>query len=209
MSALTVLCQDHPFGGRSRLARSSRRSPRAAEAEVAREWFARYCEVVVVSLVRLYLDLGLCFEPHQQNTLLELRRRLARALRRPRQPGLLPPRGRARRPVRGDPRARRGERVDLPRGAGRRAARLLPVRQQRARRDRRARRRRLRRRGACCCGDLRGAARARARARRALPAHAARPPARRRALAVQGQPAHPPARHGRARRRHRRRSRST
>ena len=28
-------------------------------------------------------------------------------------------------------------------------------------------------------------------------------------LAVQGQPAHPPARHGRARRRHRRRSRST
>ena len=26
----------------------------------------------MVSLVRLYLDLGLCFEPHQQNTLLEL-----------------------------------------------------------------------------------------------------------------------------------------
>ena len=26
-----------------------------------------------MSLVRLYLDLGLCFEPHQQNTLLELR----------------------------------------------------------------------------------------------------------------------------------------
>ena len=27
----------------------------------------------MVSLLRLYLDLGLCFEPHQQNTLLELR----------------------------------------------------------------------------------------------------------------------------------------
>ena len=46
----------------------------------------------------------------------------------------------------GHPRARRGERVDLPRGAGRRAARLLPVHQQRARRDRRARRRRRHRR---------------------------------------------------------------
>jgi siderophore synthetase component len=65
VTALTVLCQDHPFGGRSRLAT-------IAGALGAREWFARYCEVVVVSLVRLYLDLGLCFEPHQQNTLLEL-----------------------------------------------------------------------------------------------------------------------------------------
>jgi siderophore synthetase component len=65
VSALTVLCQDHPFGGRSRAAV-------LADALGAREWFARYCEVLVVSLVRLYLDLGLCFEPHQQNTLLEL-----------------------------------------------------------------------------------------------------------------------------------------
>jgi siderophore synthetase component len=65
VTALTVLCQDHPYGGRSRLAEIAGRLG-------AREWFARYCEVVVVSLVRLYLDLGLCFEPHQQNTLLEL-----------------------------------------------------------------------------------------------------------------------------------------
>ena len=63
VSAITVLCQDHPFGGGSRA---------AALAREPREWFARYLEVTVVSLVRLYLDLGLCFEPHQQNTLLEL-----------------------------------------------------------------------------------------------------------------------------------------
>jgi spermidine-citrate ligase len=75
VTALTVLCQDHPFGGRSRLANIVAWLARdgRSEAEVAREWFRGYCEAVVVSLVRLYLDLGLCFEPHQQNTLLELR----------------------------------------------------------------------------------------------------------------------------------------
>ena len=68
-----MLCQDHPFGGRSRLANIvGALAARPDEPDVAREWFARYADVVVVSLVRLYLDLGLCFEPHQQNTLLEL-----------------------------------------------------------------------------------------------------------------------------------------
>jgi siderophore synthetase component/RimJ/RimL family protein N-acetyltransferase len=64
VSALTVLCQDHPFGGRSRLANL------AAGRE--REWFQAYLETVIVSLVRLYLDVGLTYEPHQQNTLLRL-----------------------------------------------------------------------------------------------------------------------------------------
>jgi siderophore synthetase component len=75
VSAVTTLCQDHPSGGPSRLARmvacraaTDQRPPH----EVGREWFARFLDVAVVSLVRLYLDLGLCFEPHQQNTLLEL-----------------------------------------------------------------------------------------------------------------------------------------
>ena len=75
VSAVTTLCQDHPFGGPSRLARIVA-CRAAAEGrpphEVGREWFARFLEVAVVSLVRLYIDLGLCFEPHQQNTLLEL-----------------------------------------------------------------------------------------------------------------------------------------
>ncbi|MGH2841012.1 MAG: IucA/IucC family C-terminal-domain containing protein, partial [Solirubrobacteraceae bacterium] len=41
-------------------------------AEVARDWFARYSDALIVPLVRLYTDLGLVTEPHQQNTLLEL-----------------------------------------------------------------------------------------------------------------------------------------
>ncbi len=73
VTALAVLCQDHPFGGRSRLANLvGALAVGRTEADVAREWFARYADAVVVSLIRLYLDLGLCFEPHQQNTLLEL-----------------------------------------------------------------------------------------------------------------------------------------
>jgi siderophore synthetase component len=75
VSAVTTLCQDHPFGGPSRLARIvARRAGHQARPphEVGREWFARFLDVAVVSLVRLYLELGLCFEPHQQNTLLEL-----------------------------------------------------------------------------------------------------------------------------------------
>lgn len=75
VTSLATLCQDDPRGGRSRLglivARLARDGGRT-EADVAREWFSRYCEVVGVSLLRLYLDVGLCFEPHQQNTLLEL-----------------------------------------------------------------------------------------------------------------------------------------
>jgi siderophore synthetase component len=75
VSAVTTLCQDHPFGGPSRLARivaCRADAERRPAHEVGREWFARFLDVAVVSLVRLYLDLGLCFEPHQQNTLLEL-----------------------------------------------------------------------------------------------------------------------------------------
>jgi siderophore synthetase component len=75
VSALTTLCQDHPYGGRSRIgaivAALAQRGGRAEEA-VAREWFARYCAVVIEPLLLLYLDLGLCMEPHQQNVVLEL-----------------------------------------------------------------------------------------------------------------------------------------
>ena len=65
VSSLTTLCQDHPFGGRSRLANL------AAGRE--REWFQAYLQTLTVSLIRLYLDVGLTYEPHQQNTLLRLR----------------------------------------------------------------------------------------------------------------------------------------
>ncbi|MGH2943752.1 MAG: IucA/IucC family protein, partial [Solirubrobacteraceae bacterium] len=75
VSALTTLCQDHPYGARSRLGQivaALARRERRGEPDVARDWFGRYCEVVLVPLVRLFLELGLCMEPHQQNVLLEL-----------------------------------------------------------------------------------------------------------------------------------------
>ena len=75
VTALTTLCQGHPFGGTSRLGNIVRRlaaSRNVPVEDAGREWFARFLDVAVVSLVRLYLDAGLCFEAHQQNTLLEL-----------------------------------------------------------------------------------------------------------------------------------------
>jgi siderophore synthetase component len=75
VSALEVLLQDHPYGGRSRLAQIVARLAEEggrSEAEVAREWFGRYLDVMVVSLLRLYLELGLTIQTDRQNTLLEL-----------------------------------------------------------------------------------------------------------------------------------------
>ena len=74
-SAVTTLCQDHPHGGRSRLgaivaALAERRG--VARDRIGREWFERYCEVVIVPIVRLYAEVGLCMEPHGQNVVLEL-----------------------------------------------------------------------------------------------------------------------------------------
>ncbi|MDP1850583.1 MAG: IucA/IucC family C-terminal-domain containing protein, partial [Solirubrobacteraceae bacterium] len=75
VSAVTTLCQDHPYDGRSRLgaivAAIARREG-AGEADIAHAWFRRYGELVLVSLLRLFIDLGLCMEPHAQNVLLEL-----------------------------------------------------------------------------------------------------------------------------------------
>jgi siderophore synthetase component len=75
VSALTTLCQDHPSSGTSRLGAIVRQLAGSAGErghDVGREWFGRFCEVLLVPLIRLYADLGLTFEPHQQNTLLEL-----------------------------------------------------------------------------------------------------------------------------------------
>lgn len=75
VSALTVLRQSHPCGGRSRLAQivgSLAERDGRYEAEAARDWFARYCDALVAPLVRLYSELGLSGEPHQRSTLLEL-----------------------------------------------------------------------------------------------------------------------------------------
>ena len=75
VSAIEVLVQDHPFGGPSRLgqivARLAQDSDRPV-ADVAREWFARYAEVAIVPLLRLYAELGLSVQTDRQSTLLEL-----------------------------------------------------------------------------------------------------------------------------------------
>jgi spermidine-citrate ligase len=75
VSAIETLVQDHPFGGRSRLgqivAQIAQDNGRPV-ADVAREWFARYSEVAIVPLLRLYAELGLSVQTDRQNTLLEL-----------------------------------------------------------------------------------------------------------------------------------------
>ncbi len=74
-SAVTALCQEHPYDGRSRLARIvDRRAASTGEdpATVARRWFAAYAEALHASVLRIYLDVGLTFEPHAQNVVLEL-----------------------------------------------------------------------------------------------------------------------------------------
>lgn len=74
-TAITSLCQPAPLGGAPRLARIVERLAATSGAPpdvVARAWFGRYLDVFARSVLRLYLDLGLTFEPHQQNVLLEL-----------------------------------------------------------------------------------------------------------------------------------------
>lgn len=75
VSAVGILAQDHPYGGTSRLAQIVARlaaEDGRDEEEVAREWFGRYCEVVIASLVRLHLGVGLAIDADQRTMLLEL-----------------------------------------------------------------------------------------------------------------------------------------
>jgi siderophore synthetase component len=75
VSAVGILAQDHPYGGASRLAQivaSLAADGGRDEEEVAREWFGRYCEVVIASLVRLHLGVGLAIDADQRTMLLEL-----------------------------------------------------------------------------------------------------------------------------------------
>jgi spermidine-citrate ligase len=75
VSAVGILAQDHPYGGTSRLAQIVARLAAETgrrEEEVAREWFGRYCDVVIAPLVRLHLGVGLAIDADQQAMLLEL-----------------------------------------------------------------------------------------------------------------------------------------
>ena len=75
VSAIEVLVQDHPFGGQSRLGQIVARLAQESErpvADVAREWFARYAEVTIAPLLRVYSEHSLSIQTDQQGTLLEL-----------------------------------------------------------------------------------------------------------------------------------------
>jgi len=75
ITSITSLIQDHPFDKKSRLfhiiARLARIENTSVEG-ISLIWFKRYFDVTIHSLMRLFVDWGLCFEPHGQNTLIEL-----------------------------------------------------------------------------------------------------------------------------------------
>ena len=73
---LASLCQDHPYGGKSRLAELILRlSGREATdpALAAARWFDRFLEVLLRPFLQIHADYGLLFGAHQQNTILVLK----------------------------------------------------------------------------------------------------------------------------------------
>ena len=127
-------------------------------------------------------ELGLCMEPHQQNVLLELEDGWPARGRLPRQPGLLPPRGRARRHhARSCPASARRSESIFPEALADERLVYYPFVNNALGVDQRARRRRAAPTSACCSATCARCSSASARgAWRALPGDAARPPARRR-----------------------------
>lgn len=75
VTLLASLCQDGIEGRSSRLAyivaTNAERSG-ASVADVSKQWFAKYLELSIGQLVRIYNRYGLACEAHQQNVLLEL-----------------------------------------------------------------------------------------------------------------------------------------
>ncbi|SEL10120.1 Siderophore synthetase component [Atopomonas hussainii] len=75
VSCMAMLCQDHPL---QRGNRFSQLLPQLAQREgistqaAAEQWFAAFIRVAVEPMLTLYLEYGMAFEAHQQNTLLEL-----------------------------------------------------------------------------------------------------------------------------------------
>ncbi|WP_128477222.1 IucA/IucC family protein [Halorussus pelagicus] len=74
VAPVAALCQDRPDGP-SLLARVVRRlaaDEGRPEEEAAREWFRKYLAVTLRPTLWSYFELGVGFEAHQQNTLVEL-----------------------------------------------------------------------------------------------------------------------------------------
>ncbi|WP_435152401.1 IucA/IucC family protein [Haladaptatus sp. DFWS20] len=75
-SPVVGLCQDHMFGGNSRLANVvseiAEREGRTTD-DVSEDWFRRYLAISLRPVLWLYLNYGVGLEAHQQNSVLTLR----------------------------------------------------------------------------------------------------------------------------------------
>jgi len=75
ISSITSLVQDNPLGGPNRLANIIKAIADKENEDinnVALKWFDHYLQVSIESLMTLFVEWGLCFEPHGQNVLIEM-----------------------------------------------------------------------------------------------------------------------------------------
>ena len=74
-TCIAALCQDHAFGGESRLSSIihsiARREKRSLEL-VSRDWFEKYLDLSLEPMLWLHHEYGLSLEAHQQNSVVEL-----------------------------------------------------------------------------------------------------------------------------------------
>lgn len=74
-SLITGLCQDHGFGGNSRIASIihdiARKEGRTTE-EVSKDWFQQYLSIALDPMMWLYERYGVALEAHQQNSIVQM-----------------------------------------------------------------------------------------------------------------------------------------
>ncbi|WNB91253.1 IucA/IucC family protein [Bacillus sp. NEB1478] len=74
-SLIAGLCQDHGYGGRSRIAAIihglAEKENRATE-EVSQEWFSEYLSICLDPMLWLFETYGIALEAHQQNSIVQM-----------------------------------------------------------------------------------------------------------------------------------------
>ncbi|MBY6037756.1 IucA/IucC family siderophore biosynthesis protein [Fictibacillus nanhaiensis] len=75
-SLVAGLCQDHGYGGRSRISELiheiAEKESRSTEA-VSKDWFGEYLSIALDPMVWLYETYGIALEAHQQNSIVQLK----------------------------------------------------------------------------------------------------------------------------------------
>jgi siderophore synthetase component len=74
-SLIAGLCQDHGYGGRSRIAsiiETLAAEEKRTTADVSKDWFAEYLTVTLDPMIWLYETYGIALEAHQQNSIIQL-----------------------------------------------------------------------------------------------------------------------------------------